>query len=62
MFLFLETAVHRSTETFSGVHVYDCACFAHTFGHLLLKLSLGALQLLIFSALVRIKPTGTQQG
>jgi len=50
MFLFLETAVHRSTETFLGVHVYDYACFVHVLGHLLMKLSLAALQLLIFSA------------
>jgi len=48
--LFLETAVHRSTGTFLGVHDYDCACFVHTFEHLLLKVSLAALQLLIFSA------------
>jgi hypothetical protein len=48
--LFLETAVLWSTETFSGVHVYDCACFVHTFAHLLLKVSLAALQLFIFSA------------
>jgi hypothetical protein len=48
--LFLETAVLGSTETFLGVLVYDCPCFVGTFGHLLLKVGLAALQLLIFSA------------
>jgi hypothetical protein len=64
--LFLETAVLGSTETFSGVHVYDCPCFVCTFGHCFWKSVLLHYSYLFSQhgelALVWIKPTRTQQG